>query len=66
MAKETMIRLTPAIYEKYWAYIPDSDIVSGSDGCNYVYEKAFIFYVNAKTELERTIAQIERGTFPNK
>ena len=64
MPKETLIRLTKNIYAKYWAYIPDSDIVQASDGENYVYERAFMHYVNVKCELDVIIDKVERGSYP--
>ncbi len=61
MGDQNLIRLTPELYQKYWAYIPDSDILEGSDSYNYVRESAFLYYVKVKTELDKIIHDTERG-----
>ena len=64
MQRESLIKLTPEIYLKYWAYIPDSDIVKGTDGGDYIYSSAFNYYLRVKRELDATIGIIERGAYP--
>lgn len=46
-------------------YISDEDVFQGSDGHDYITEKALRYYYNAKFELDRTIKEIERGVYPH-
>jgi len=62
--KDIFIPLTKHYRTNLWSYISDEDVVQGSDGRDYITERALLWYTKVRFELERTIKQIELGSRP--
>lgn len=63
MKKHRLIELTPTLYHKYWLMISDMDVTTGTDGKDYIYEGALLFYIKCRIELDKTIGLIENGRY---
>jgi len=55
-----MVRLTKSDKDKLWRLFSDGDISEGSDGYQYIHEKALLWYYNVKLELETMIDEVQK------
>lgn len=64
MNRSVLVELTNTDREQLWTFMSDRDIAIGSDGKEYIYEKALKWYYMCKQELGVHINEVERGAFP--